>query len=175
MPELNRKKLLVHEAKRWLRTVEVGGNNRGQVVEMFQRIVDDKAFGEPWCMAFVQYCIHHVDTLVLGVWPELLEPGNSLIKSEWCYEVWEKSPAACRKDSPAIGRVAIWKSKSGTDGHTGIVVRLFSDGEFETIEGNTSQTFYGSQSNGDGVFSKRRGKTIANMELLGFLDPWPIA
>jgi hypothetical protein len=43
--------LMIYEAKRWLNFVE-SGNNKGQVVEMFQKAVDNVAAGEPWCMSF---------------------------------------------------------------------------------------------------------------------------
>ena len=45
-------RLLVWSARLWVGMTEVGGNNRGQVVERFQRAVDGKASGEPWCAAF---------------------------------------------------------------------------------------------------------------------------
>lgn len=40
---------LILEARRWVGTTEVGGNNKGQLVEMWQKSVDKVAQGEPWC------------------------------------------------------------------------------------------------------------------------------
>ena len=47
-----KERLLIHEAKRWVGVTEVGGNNRGQVVEIFQKAVGGVANGQPWCMDF---------------------------------------------------------------------------------------------------------------------------
>ena len=52
-----RKRLLVLEASRWIGVSEVGGQNKGQLVEMFQKSADDKASKEPWCLAFVLFCV----------------------------------------------------------------------------------------------------------------------
>jgi hypothetical protein len=44
-----KERLLAFEAARWKGITEVGGPNKGQIVEMFQKAVDGKAQGEPWC------------------------------------------------------------------------------------------------------------------------------
>ena len=43
---------------------EVGGENQGQMVKRFQRSLDGKAVGEPWCAAFVCYCILETQRLI---------------------------------------------------------------------------------------------------------------
>jgi len=55
-------RLLIFEATRWLGIQEIGGNNRGQVIRMFQRVIG-RAQNEPWCMSFVQYCWHMTDVM----------------------------------------------------------------------------------------------------------------
>jgi len=52
---------LVEEALKWVGTMEKGGDNKGPEVEEFQKAVDGKAQKEPWCMAYVQFCIKKVE------------------------------------------------------------------------------------------------------------------
>ena len=73
-------RLLIFEARRWVGMTEIGGNNRGQVVEMFQRAVDGKASGEPWCAAFVFFCVGMVESMAAALgWVEC----SPLHRSEW--------------------------------------------------------------------------------------------
>ena len=48
--------LLSFEANHWIGVIEEGENS-GQLIQIFQRAVDNQANTESWCMAFVQYCI----------------------------------------------------------------------------------------------------------------------
>ena len=161
------------EAKRWLNFIEKGGNNKGEIVEMFQRAVDNKAEGEPWCASFTQYCIKQVDILA----KELMATNgreSEIFKSEHCWTMWVNSPPECKRNIPQFGFIAIWRHTMGTNGHCGIVVGVDSESqEFTTIEGNTSPNNRGSQREGDGVFMKKRGSIIGDLQLIGFLNPWP--
>ena len=158
------------EAERWLGAQEIGGNNRGQIIRMFQRAVG-KAEDEPWCMSFVQYCCNKIDQIYKIV--RKANDINKLYQSEHCLTVWNKTPHICRQD-PAPGTIAIWNYKGGSAGHAGIVVEV--DGEIiRTIEGNTSDNTKRIVREGDGVYRKRRPiNSISNMQLKGFLDPWPL-
>ena len=175
---LDKRSLLVHEAYRWLGFTEVGGDNKGAVVEMFQKAVDGKAHGEPWCMSMQQYFLKQVDELAKILTfndKELVisnQESHSIFKSEHCYTTWVKSPKVCRHEKPEPGFLAIWKSRFSDNGHTGIVVSVDGD-EFKTIEGNTSPSTRGSQREGDGVFLKTRSGGIGSLQLKGFLNPWP--
>src|SRR3954465_14170703 len=53
-------KELCFEAEKWI-GVEEESENKGRAVEKFQRAVDGKASGEPWCAAFVQFCVMEVE------------------------------------------------------------------------------------------------------------------
>jgi hypothetical protein len=151
----------------WLAKQFVGvkedGPNKGTFVERFQKAVDNKAQGEPWCAAFVCYCVKQVDGL--GFYP-----ANRLFLSESTQTLWNKSPADCRTDQPEHGTIAVWRSdKNPALGHCGIVVDA---DQHKTVEGNTSPQG-GDQREGDGVFLKHRPNgQIPGMTLLGYLRPW---
>ncbi len=55
-----------------------------------------------------------------------------------------------------------WQGGTGANGvdHVGIVVGTRPDGQVETIEGNTSPTNAGSQSNGGGVYRRVRPRSV---------------
>lgn len=175
--QVNKALLLAHEARRWLRFAETGKNS-GQVVEMFQKIVDGKAQGEPWCMAFVQYCLFHVDLLCESIYvdgrPVTNQEQSLLPHTEHCYTAWLNAPMMARHKEPQVGFIAIWKSKASVSGHAGIVVGIKDEIEFFSVEGNTSDPDDKDQREGDGVYMKRRNVFgMGGMELLGFIDPWP--
>lgn len=176
MPGVNRHKLLAFEALRWVNFTELGSENKGQIVEAFQKAVDGRAIGEPWCMAFVQFCLKQVDHLVRYMeWIPYATGGHELFSSEHCWTTWCKSPDYARHPTPFMGSVAIWKNVNNSSGHTGIVIkRGEKDGHFQTVEGNTSDSSLLSQREGDGVFLKTRTGNISDsLRLIGFLNPWP--
>lgn len=123
-------KALLDTAKSFLGVHEEGGNNHGAMVEEFQRAVDGKAAGEPWCMCFVQYCIREAERLSIV--------HSRIYRSESCLDVWEKSPANMRLTKPEPGAIAIWNRVGTRQGHTGIVVAIRSPEVYITIEGNTT-------------------------------------
>ncbi len=155
-----RAELLIAEAKKWIGTKESQGDNKGPDVEEFQKAVDGVAAGEPWCMAFVQFCLKKIG-------------GSELFQSEHCLTVWNKTPVEHRRKHPVPGVVVIWRMKGTLSGHAGIVTRV--NGELmRTIEGNTGPGA-GVVREGDGVYEKSRSSyptKHAKMELLGFLWPW---
>lgn len=166
-------RLLVHEAKSWIAFTERGGDNKGQVVEAFQMVVDGTAEGEPWCMAFVQYCMKQVDSAMEEMFRRKL-PTSGLEKSEHCLTTWHKSPIPNKFRSPLAGRVVIWRHGISTSGHTGIVVQVEKNtGYIWTVEGNTGDSNSSVQREGDGIYLKRRStKGTGNMKIVGYLQPW---
>ncbi len=174
MNEVERGRALAWYAKQWVGAKEIGGQNRGQIVEMFQRAVDGKAQGEPWCMAFVQFCLMAIDALCDDL--TLTESVRHHVwKAEHCVTVWNLTPKACRHTKPQVGDLAIWQmydaeGKPTTSGHTGIVEKVLDEQNFGTVEGNTG---VGNQREGDGVALKNRNtQGMGNLRLLGFLRPW---
>ncbi len=168
-----RQNLLVHEAKRWLRFTEKGGDNKGQVVEMFQKHVDGKAQGEPWCMSFAQFCVSQTDMTIDAIMMNSSENRSIIYSSEHCLTVWNKSPKECQFETPKLGSLMIWQHGSSSSGHVGIVVCVESSGEYVwTVEGNTGPQEAVNR-DGDGVYLKKR--KILNpgkMKVVGWLDPW---
>jgi hypothetical protein len=153
---------LVDVAKKYIGTIEVGGDNKGACIELFQKALDGKAQGEPWCAAFVCYCIKEIFD-IYGV-------KSPLTLSELVKDLWEKNPRA-QKALPQPGYIACWKFKGTSLGHTGIVVSK-RNGSFETVEGNTGKA-PGIEREGDGVYLRQRTlRGSDNFILLGFLDPW---
>ena len=100
----------------------------------------------PWCCAFVWWCFD--------------KSGNGKAfyygdKTAGCSEVrrWanEKHLFVSAKEAQ-YGDLVIF----GNDEHIGIVIANNGDGSYTTIEGNTSSDDAGSQSNGGGVFIRKR-------------------
>lgn len=170
MTEL-KKRMLVFEAQRWVGLKEVGGNNRGQVVEMFQKAVDGKASGEAWCLAFVQFCIQMVDKEYDFV-RQMKASKAAVFGTEHCLTLWNKSGEGQKKKSPEVGTIVLWRHGDTTNGHAGIVTELLQNGEFKTVEGNTGDG-KGVVREGDGVFERVRSVNGAgSMKVLGFIHPW---
>lgn len=158
------RKTLVDVARRFIGVHEEGGDNHGPMVERFQKEVDGKAQGEPWCMCFVQYCVAQVGRET-GVW-------SNLYRGESCLQVWERSPIFMRRMKPEPGMIIIWKRAGKLEGHAGVVVGIVSPTVFQTVEGNTTRGF-GIEREGEGVYLKER--TISGTQLflpVGFLQPF---
>ena len=165
-------RLLISEAKRWVSFVEVGGDNKGQVVEMFQRVVG-KAVGEAWCLSFVQYCLKQVDSSFEEIYKKKL-PLHGVNITEHCLTCWHKTPAQYKFRGAKPGRIIIWRHGTTTRGHAGIVVHVErGTGYIWTVEGNTGPSNSTIQRDGDGVYLKRRKlKSSGTMQIVGFIQPW---
>lgn len=172
MDEL-KNRLLVFEAKRWLGVVEQGGDNQGQIVQMFQSVIGT-AQGESWCVSFVQYCAKMVDQLCKEC--GLSSTSLQIAKTESVMQLWNKTPIGFRTNTPSPGCLMLWEHyKSGMPtglGHVGIVVGV-KNNVIETVEGNTSPSLKNVERNGDGVYLKQRTTAdIGSMRFLGFLRVW---
>ena len=163
--------LLYLESSRWIGVKEVGGDNKGQLVEMFQKAVDGKAHGEAWCLSFIKFNLNWVDKVCREVFDD--EFGSKLFQTEHVMTMWHKSPKELRRTEPKTGYIAVWRHKGTTNGHAGIVSTVLpSARRFNCIEGNTGPGA-GVVREGDGVYERSRSMDGAgSMELLGFLVPW---
>lgn len=136
------------------------GENRGPVVEQFQKAVDGKASGEPWCMAFQMFLKKEVE--------RVFKFQSPLFESESCMEVWTRSPDHCRLATPDIGTLMIWQVNKSHAGHVELVTEVHQNGVF-TVGGNTSNS-ESVEREGEGVFSKFRSfDSTPNFALVGFL------
>ena len=106
-----------------------------------------------WCMVFVQWCFDKV--------------GHKLpYKTASCSGLlnWYQSKSPERVVSkPKSNDIIIY-----TFGHTGIFEKDNGDGTITAIEGNTSADNNGSQSNGGGVFRRKREKTLVKAYIRPF-------
>ena len=161
--------LLAIQAENWIGVSEVG-NNSGPEVELFQKALDGKAAGEPWCCAFVAYCI-------LAVQRHNGRPPVVPL-SEHCLTMWQKAPAAQKTQVPIIGSLQVWQHGTSSNGHIGIVTRGCKDVRYVyTVEGNTSPDASGDKSvvrEGQGVYEKLRpvSGSVGDMHILGYILPW---
>lgn len=167
-----RKALLVREAEGWEGFTEQGGDNMGQAVQRFQKAVDGKAVGEPWCASFVWHCIKEVD----GICNTLGDPKTTkLFASEHVMTMWRKAPGLNRVGIPEPGDLVLWQHGESERGHIGIVISdaELGNGKIITIEGNTGMGA-GVQREGDGVYRRTRDMVGAGrMHVVGFLKVWP--
>lgn len=164
--------MLLLEAERWAGMKEQGGNNKGQVVQMFQEAVDGRATNESWCMGKVQsdcmWALRYFETAhphISGYMKLALYP------SEHCLTVWNKTDKICRTTTPYPGCIVIWQHGNTANGHTGIVKSINGD-KMVVIEGNTGDGV-GVVRDGDGVYVRNRSVTgDGNMRVVGFLEPF---
>lgn len=160
------------QARRLLRYVtdvcvgvkEHGGNNKGDMVEEFQKTVGGKAQGEAWCMAYAQTCIAYVEKK-LGV-------QSPIFASEHCMTTWRNTPKKYRvKKIPAPMAMIIWKNGSTDSGHVAYMLDFQGNSKNQlTNEGNTGGN---SMRDGDGVYIKQRSKVKnGSLVIQGYLIPF---
>lgn len=164
----NPRNLFIYAAECMVGTLEVGGNNKGKFVELFQMTVDGKAQREAWCMAFVQSMLAYVE--------KKLNVTSPIFASEHCLTTWQKTPKAQRvKAIPAPGAIVIWQHGKTTSGHTGLMLE-WQDKNFEAVEGNTESGINPKGAvvrDGGGVYMTKRGsKGSGSMKVVGFLKPF---
>lgn len=160
--QLDPHSFLSYFALGYIGVTELTGHNDGPFVEMFQGAVDGVAQGEPWCMCFVQFCVQQV-----GQQYGLQSP---LAASEHVLTTWNNSQAL-RVEQAFPGAVVCWQREGTTNGHAGIVTGV-QNGNFTTVEGNTSGGA-GLNRDGEGVYEKIRSFSgEPGFILLGFLDPF---
>lgn len=170
-----KERMLINEASRWVGTLEQG-QNKGQLVEMFQKAVDNKAVGEAWCLSFLAYCIKAVDKACKTMAGDIAT-DSQLAKTEHCMTLWNTSPVSHRSKVPKPGYLMIWQyykdGKPSSSGHVAVVKNIIDKFKVTTIEGNTSSAGNDVVREGEGVFEKTRFiEGTSTMKVVGFLRPW---
>lgn len=159
--------LLNYAAEACVGIREVGGNNKGPLVQEIQKTSNGSANSEAWCMAFVQTMIAYVERK-LGV-------KSPIYNSEHCMTTWRNTPKAQRvKLVPLPGAIIIWKKGTSDSGHTGLVME-FAGKTFEAVEGNTESGVIGGkvERDGGGVYrTQRNSKGTGSMKVVGYLKPF---
>lgn len=176
--QLSKTDLLLWLAGNLVGTQEVGGANKGALVERFQKAVDGKAQGESWCLAFLQFCIREVDALGLAHGDM---SGSPLPRSEWVKLFWESAPIPLKRkptEAPDPGMLIVWRQYGAngqpTDkGHIGLVTGIDpATSHVLTIEGNTSGGA-GLNRDGDGVYRRSRNpQGDGPLRVVGYLKVW---
>lgn len=169
--------IFTSEAKKWLNVHEIGGPNKGADVEVFQKAVDGKASGEPWCCAFVWYCIMESQKQFAKRYTAT--PLSSwLYKTEHVLTMWNLSPKEARRTAPKPGALVIWQHLDAAGnqtarGHVGIVIEVIDKTFMTTVEGNTANDTV-VEDEGDGVYMLKRNykEKLGNKRIVGFLMPW---
>lgn len=168
---------LINVASETIGITEATGRNDGPMVEAFQKAVDGVAHGEPWCMAWVHWCIIEAEKRVSNYGNQPFHMSD-LYKSESTMKVWNRSREALEIIRPEPGCLMFWQrhdkyGKPTWMGHVGIVSDVLSKDMVRTIEGNTSSG-PGDQREGEGVFSKTRHirHSIGSLRPKGFLSVW---
>ena len=113
------------------------------------------AQNQPWCGSFVDWTFRQAGVRgePSSVWTPSGLQGHR-----------QRGTAIDRNGPVQPGDVVYfdWQGGTGTQGvdHVGIVTGVRQDGRVETIEGNTSPTDQGSQSNGGGVYRRVRPRSV---------------
>jgi hypothetical protein len=147
---------LVHEARKWIGTVELAGN-RGVAVDFMNLLAIGDwrwAKGAPWCASFV----YLMGRLALGdEWPV---PRTASVQAlaDW--------RAVSLGDRPLhIGALAlVWFESKQRFGHVGIVTGVEGD-TVQTIEGNTNAD---GGREGFGVLARERRIDPAKLRFLNW-------
>lgn len=131
-------------ATKYVGIKEATGNNDGKEVEMFLKSVG-LGKGYSWCAAFVSYCIKNSNSSYRPL---------SAVAQKFITKNSIKADVKTKLDTN-YEYVAIWKRGTTPFGHIGFIEKQNAN-VFHTIEGNTSAGTKGSQSNGDGVYRRKR-------------------
>jgi hypothetical protein len=107
------------------------GSNSGPQVNQYLKSVGLSS-GNPWCMAFVYWCVDHA-AAEFGIKNPLLKTGS--VKNQWEKTSLRKIPVRATGIKP--GSIFIMLFKNGT-GHTGIIEKI-ENGIAYTVEGNTNE------------------------------------
>jgi len=143
---------------------EVGGNNQGPQVVEYQAATWLAPAAWPWCAAFVDWCIRewlrkvdHFDPLFGGMSPEAWRPktAGATDLERWARE--RRLVILPRTAPTQAGDIVIFAFS-----HCGIVTSDHprATALLRTVEGNTGPAGLRDAESGDGVFQKKRPRTV---------------
>jgi hypothetical protein len=142
---------------------EVGGNNVGPAVRMYQSSTWLEPAAWPWCAAFVCWCIREwlKDPQVLellGMTPKQAEKWRPKTAGAYDFANWAKKQGLktlSEKAEALTGDLIIFDFS-----HIGIVTDQMK-GVRRTVEGNTNGQGDRDSTSGDGVWKKTRADSLA--------------
>lgn len=130
------------------------GNNTGKDVEKYLKSVGLPG-GHPWCMAFVVWCFEQSAAS--------LKTKSPLLRTGGVLDQWNRVPAKYKKSAPSVGSIFIM-STGGGKGHTGIITKVFPNGTFTAIEGNSN-----SNRSREGVKVVTNTRSTSDKTIVGYI------
>lgn len=139
--------------------VEVPKNsNRGVVIDDIQSAFGFK--GVAYCMLFVLYCYKRAcgQQGIKYPFPNAGDKKYSPASSQSVYQWAIDNGYACNDFSKLeVGDIVIWRKFKLWQGHAGIVTSVdHANKTFMTVEGNTSNSDFGDQREGGGIYQRLR-------------------
>lgn len=151
-------------AEQEIGTREIGGNNNGPKIRLYQSATNLKPDSWPWCAAFVAWCI--MKWLFLSGVTKWLDLKNSIPSAwrprtalafglmEWAKDRPLTTTLLSEVIEPQKGDIVVFDFP-----HCGIVEE--PDGDYIlTVEGNTNGRGERDSEGGDGVWRKRRHRSL---------------
>lgn len=146
------------------------GSNSGPVINVIQA---EFGFSKvQYCVLFTLYCIKKACD-DLGI--EYTIPVTASSQTLFGYAL-ERKAVNTNFNELKVGDIIIWRKFKLWQGHAALAVSGLNElNTFITIEGNTSNSDYGSQRDGDGIYRRVRKAnkidfTVDNFYLRGFIN-----
>lgn len=154
------------------------GSNRGKEIDTIQKEFGMQ--GQQYCVMFCLYCyilaFQKLGFSYKGIIPHiassqtLFEEAKKPSQSPYVSAVYY-DPKNIKK-----GDLVIWRKRLLWKGHAGIIESVNEDfTKITTIEGNTANSDFGNQRDGDGIYRRIRktsgiGNTSSNFYIRGFIS-----
>ncbi len=140
------------------------GSNKVKYWDFYKERTGVNYQGNPWCAAFVAYCMKKV-----GIWKFNSDKAMFRYCPSLVDYAKEKKRWIGRDGKPKAGDIVLFAS-GNLACHVGIVEKVISSTKIQTIEGNTSVT---SNDNGGSVMRRTReyGTSGSSWYILGFYRP----
>jgi hypothetical protein len=148
---------------------EVGGNNRGPKIRVYQAASSLKPGPWPWCAAFVDWCVQQwLGYPEVKKWlglkhmtPEKWRPTTALAFGliDWARKRPNTVTVLPESAKAKVGDIVVFDFS-----HTGIVVGVGAR-TIDVVEGNTNGRGTRDSETGDGVWLKKRNLSLARCYL----------
>lgn len=151
-------------------------SNRGIMIDRMQKVFG--LIGQQYCVMFCIFCYWEAAKRLASREPQVPKfPLPMTASSQTLYEDALKK-GFTYTDPKLIkpGDIVIWRKFKLWQGHAGLIFsELKPDNTFLTIEGNTSNSDFGDQRDGDGIYKRVRKAnkinfTISSFYIRGFID-----
>jgi len=160
-------KTALQYAKNFVGTLEEPPNsNHGDTIDKLQKAMGYN--GVQYCALFAQYIYKLAYNLI---------PFPNTASSQTLYQWAEKKKYVSTDfNEMQVGDIVIWRKLKLWQGHVGVVTDIdFAHQMFTTIEGNTSNSDFGDQRDGGGIFQRirymrKQDFTVDTFYLRGFIQ-----